>query len=80
MYISIIHILSQEDKVPVFPAGLPDGGGVLRLPRGQPRRRQARARRVLRVGRRVHAEEQDEGTDSEYLEFYWARNSEAWFA
>ena len=44
----------------MFPAGLADGGGVLRLPRGQPRGGQAGARRVLGVGRGVHAEEQDE--------------------
>ena len=73
MYISIIHILSQENKVPVLPAGLSDGGGVLRLPRGQPRRRQARARRVLRVGRGVHAEEQDEGTGPEIITCYGLR-------
>ena len=46
--------------MPVFPAGLPDGGGVLRLPGGQPRRGETGARRVLRVCGRVHAEEQDE--------------------
>ena len=44
----------------MLPAGLADGGGVLRLPRGQPRGGQAGARRVLGVGGRVHAEEQDE--------------------
>ena len=53
-------LFPKENQVPVFPAGLPDGGGVLRLPRGQSRGGQTGARRVLGVGGRVHAEEQDE--------------------